>query len=50
MDAGWIDMAMKSPVLDSSLVTGEIGWQPSIGTALRLRSLTQHLALDGVGD
>lgn len=39
MDAGWIDMGLHSPVLDSSRARAELGWEPTIDGVAALREL-----------
>lgn len=45
LDAGWVDMALHSPLLDSSRARRELGWEPTRTGAEALLEL-----LDGIAD
>jgi nucleoside-diphosphate-sugar epimerase len=45
MSAGWFDVAVRTPVMDTGRARLELGWEPKVGTAEALRIL-----LEGVVD
>ncbi|GAA3646747.1 NAD-dependent epimerase/dehydratase family protein [Microbacterium marinilacus] len=47
-DAGWLDMAMAAPLLDTSRTRSELGWTPRHGAEETLRELLTAMA-DGTG-
>ena len=46
--AGWIDLALGAPVMDTTRARTELAWQPTIGSGEALRELLAGLA-DGAG-
>lgn len=48
MDEGWLDMAVKVPLMDNSRAKRELGWAPKISGAEALDELIQGMA-DGEG-
>ncbi|OCG75792.1 NAD-dependent epimerase/dehydratase family protein [Microbacterium sediminis] len=47
-DPGWLDMAMRVPVMDTARARDELGWAPSHGAAETLREVLRAIA-DGTG-
>jgi UDP-glucose 4-epimerase len=45
---GWIDLALGVPLLDTSRIRRELGWQPTVTSGDALRELLEGLA-DGAG-
>lgn len=43
-DPGWLDMAMRVPVMDTSRARDELGWTPTHGAAETLREVLQAIA------
>jgi UDP-glucose 4-epimerase len=46
--AGWIDLALNVPVLDTSRIREELGWRPTVAAGDALRELLEGVA-DGAG-
>jgi len=45
-DVGWVDMALLTPLLDSTRARAELGWQPQHSSEGALRDLLEGLASD----
>jgi nucleoside-diphosphate-sugar epimerase len=49
-DLGWVDMALQTPLLDSTRAREELGWQPQRSSEDAIRDLLDGLAADvGLG-
>ena len=48
--AGWLDMAMDAPLLDTSRARTELGWEPSVSSAEAIDELIDGFAAGAGGD
>lgn len=44
----WLDLAIESPLMDTSRIRSQLGWEPSVGSTAALRELVQGIG-DGAG-
>jgi nucleoside-diphosphate-sugar epimerase len=50
IEAGWIDMALRTPVMDTTRARTELGWQPEVTAMDALRELFDGLAAHAGGE